>query len=101
MPQSIQETVGWLTLDLSQTAKDELASMPEDELIDHHFGLGAWIRRIFHLNGRHGNPQMLADYQKIHDAGDGDAPESDGMLNIHPDDASMVIVRALWARLRH
>jgi hypothetical protein len=101
MPQSVQEAVGWLTLHLSQAAKDGLASMPEDELIDHHFGLGAWIRRIFHLNGRHGNPQLLADCQNIHDAGDGDAAKPDGMLNIHPDDASMAIIRALWARLRH
>jgi hypothetical protein len=98
MPQSVQEAVGWLTLNLSQTAKDGLASMPEDELIDHHFGLGAWIRRIFNLHKR-GNKPLLADCQSVYD-GDDDV-DPDGILTIHPDDASMVIIRALWARLRH
>lgn len=64
MPRSVQDAVGWLTINLSQTVMDELASMPEDELIDHHFGLGAWIRRIFHLNGRHGNPRCLQTAKK-------------------------------------
>ena len=32
IPQSVQEAVGWLTLNLSQPTKDGLASMPEDEL---------------------------------------------------------------------
>lgn len=98
MPQSVQEAVGWLTLNLSQTAKDDLASMPEDELIDHHFGLGVWIRRIFNLHKR-GNKPLLADCQGVCD-GDDDV-DPDGILTIHPDDASMVIIRALWARLRH
>jgi len=98
MPQSIQETVGWLTLNLSQTAKDEVASKPEDELIDHHFGLGAWIRRIFNLNYS-GNKPLLADCQSVYDGDDGVDPDS--IFTIHPDDPSMVIIRALWARLRH
>ena len=38
--------------------------MPEDELIDHHFGLGAWIRRIFNLWER-GNTPLLADCQGV------------------------------------
>jgi hypothetical protein len=98
MPRSVQEAVGWLTLNLSQAVKDELASMAEDELIDRHFGLGAWIRRIFNLH-KSGNKPLLADCQGVCD-GDNDV-DPDGILTLHPDDASMVIIRELWARLRH
>ena len=53
---------------------------------------------FFNLNKR-GNKLLLADCQGVYD-GDDDV-DPDGILTIHPDDASMVIIRALWARLRH
>ena len=67
---------------LSQAEKDELAALPEADLIDLHFGLGMRIREDFGLQG--GNRALMV---------------ACGFLNA--DDASMAIIRALWARLRH
>jgi hypothetical protein len=45
------------------------------------------------------NRALLLDCQKAKFEGRADVPE--GLIFIHPDDASMLIIRALWGRLRH
>lgn len=60
----------------------KIAQMSEDDLINLHFGLGQWIRNNFGL-----------------------WMENRGLLQatgeIHPDDASGVIVKALWRQLQN
>jgi len=54
-----------------------IAGMQEDELIDLHFGLGTWIRNNFlwHALG------------------------SDVLVDRHPDDVSVDIIKLVWKRL--
>jgi hypothetical protein len=80
-PKTVGEAVAILMHDLSSETLAELRQTPEDELIDHHLGLGRFIRNVFGLHG--GNLDLLQD---------------SGTLN--PDDASLAIIRALWHRLR-
>jgi len=78
-PTTIDEAVGVVIASLSDEDKAPLAAMAESELIGLHFGLGAWSRN--NLGLWNGNRALL---------------ESTG----EADDASMVIVAALWKRLR-
>lgn len=61
-------------------------SMPKDDLIEFHFGWGMGIRNAFGLWG--GNEALLQS-----------CAEARGYPFIHPDDASMVIIEAVWERL--
>jgi hypothetical protein len=97
-PRTIAEAVDRLALALSQAEKDEIAAMPETDLIDLHFGLGTRIRNEFGL-WRHQNPALLLDCQRVKFKDMANIP--DGLLIIHPDEAAMLIIRALWGRLRH
>jgi hypothetical protein len=97
-PRTVEEAVDRLLLMLSGPEKDEIASLPTGNLIDLHFGLGTRIRDEFKL-WRQENRVLLLDCQRIKFKDTANIP--DGLWAIHPDDASMVIIRALWARLRH
>lgn len=97
-PRTVAEAVARLVQSLGQADKDAIAAMPEDGLIDLHFSpLGATIREDFGL--WRGNRALLDDCQRARLAGGVDGPV--GMPAINPDDAAMVVIRALWARLRH
>ena len=97
-PRTVAEAVARLVLAIGQAEKDEIAAKPEDELIDLHFGLGTYVRNEFGLSL--GNCALLADCQRTRLEGHADAAE--GMpVSISPDDASMLIILALWRRLRH
>ena len=85
-PRTIEEAVERLREDLSADALATVAAMTDDDLGDCHFGLGMYIRNAFGLWER-GSP-LLQDCMK-----------DDAYID--PDDASMLIVRALWTRLRH
>lgn len=99
-PRTVAEAVALLFQILSQAEKDEIAAKAEDDLIDLHFGLGTHVRNEFGL--WQGNRALLADCQRARFEGRAGFPEiPHGVLVIHPDDAAMEIVRALWARLRH
>jgi hypothetical protein len=80
-PATIDEAVGVVIATLSDEDKATIAAMAESELIGLHFGLGAWIRN--NLGLWKGNRALL---------------ESTGER--HADDASMMIVEAVWERLR-
>jgi hypothetical protein len=80
-PETIDEAVGVVIATLSDEEKAAIAAMAESELIGLHFGLGAWIRN--NLGLWKGNRALLEA------TGEADA-----------DDASMVIVEAVWKRLR-
>jgi hypothetical protein len=80
-PATIDEAVGVVIATLSDEDKATISAMAESELIGLHMGLGAWIRNNLGLWS--GNRSLL---------------ESTGEPNA--DDASMVIVEAVWERLR-
>ena len=84
-PATIDEAVGVVIATLSDEDKATISAMAESELIGLHMGLGAWIRN--NLGLWKGNDALM---QAIRERD----PE------IHPDDASMVIVEAVWERLR-
>lgn len=77
--------------------KDEIAAMPERDLPDLHFGLGIWVRNNFGLWER--NLPLLEECMKIRFAGRVAMPSH--VVLMHPDDASGIIIRAFWGRLRH
>ena len=80
-PATIDEAVGVVIASLSDEDKAAIAAMTESELIGLHFGLGAWIRN--NLGLWKGNRALL---------------ESTGETDA--DDASIVIVAAVWRRVR-
>jgi hypothetical protein len=80
-PRTLQEAVDRLIVQLSQTEKDKIAAASDADTIIVHFSLGAYIRKVFGL--WRGNKALMV---------------SCGALN--PEDASTVIIRELWARLR-
>jgi hypothetical protein len=89
-PTTIAEALDQLQQSLTPAQLSELAAHPADDLSDYHFGLCQRIRNEFGLWDK-GSP-LLQDCQ---------ASRPDRSGYIHPDDASMLILRALWVRLRH
>ncbi|MBD9359907.1 DUF6794 domain-containing protein [Methylomonas fluvii] len=81
-PRKVDEAVDRLLLIMNDTERHAVASVQEDELEQFHFCLGVAIRNAF---GLHSPGSELA-------AACG--------ADIHPDDASSVIIRALWERLQ-
>jgi hypothetical protein len=80
-PVTIDEAVGVMIAALFDEDKATISAMAESELVSLHMSLGAWIRNNFGLWS--GNRPLL---------------ESTGEPNA--DDASMVIIVAVWRRLR-
>lgn len=80
-PETVRETVNLLLISLSDENRQAIRSMPEEELISLHFGLGAGIRNEFGL--WKDNKELLKLCGKE-----------------NPDDASTVIIKALWQRLK-
>jgi hypothetical protein len=93
LPRTLREAVDRLALALSQAEKATIAAMP-----DLYFGLGTRIRNEFGLWREEGRA-LLLDCQRVKLGDMANIP--DGLLIIHPDEAAMLIIRALWARLRH
>ncbi len=80
-PKSIKEAVGCLSSELSEKDKQAIRNIPEQELSLLHLNLGNYIRNEFGLWGN--NEEFLK------------ACCPDNSLQ-NADDASMVIIRALW-----
>jgi hypothetical protein len=112
-PRTLDEAVGRLARTLSQAEKEEIAVLTEADLIGLHFGLGMRIRNEFGL--WQDNRDLLMDCQRIKFKDSPAIPKdwfpeewfeetpelSEKWLLIQPDDASGLIIRAIWARLRH
>jgi len=82
-PTTVPEAVDLLLSTLTDAEKVAIRAIPPDDPPDLHFSLGAAIRNDFRLWD--GNTALLA---------------SCGSPEMHPDTAAMVIVRAVWKRLR-
>lgn len=81
LPETVDEAVDRLMMIMEDEYKQSIAAMPEYDLLDLHFTLGMAIRNAFGLH----------------------APGSKLLTNCgvtHPDDASGVIIRQLWKKLR-
>ncbi len=81
LPATIEQAVRLLKSLLEKGEQDEIAAMPESDLIMLHIGLGQWIRNNMGL--WQGNERLLAAI------GERD-----------PDDASGVIIQAFWQVLQ-
>jgi hypothetical protein len=81
LPETVDEAVERLMSVLEDEHKAVLAFMQEEDLIDFHFSLGLAIRNAFGLH---------VPWSKL--------LASCGV--VHPDDASGVIIQALWRQLR-
>ncbi len=80
-PLTVDAAVTRLISELPPDRKQQIANYKKDDLIMEHFGLGLYIRNYYGL--WRGNKSLL---------------RSTGRK--HPDDASGVILDALWRRLR-
>ena len=76
LPSTVSEAKDILLKNLDEAQLAAIRANDLADLIDHHFGIGGLIRNLFAL---HENPALLADAGKS-----------------HPDDASLVILQALW-----
>ena len=86
-PQSVEEAVDRLHANMGLNDEILLATMNEEDLIDAHFALGHQIRHEFGLWT--GNIALLESCRIIADD-----------KNLHIDDASMVIIKALWVKVK-
>ncbi len=87
LPKTVAEAVEMLHGNMSLNDEVMLANMNEEDLIDVHFALGYHIRNEFGL--WEGNESLLESCRSI--AGDNE---------LHVDDASMVIIKALWDKVK-
>jgi hypothetical protein len=81
LPASVDEAVRLLHRLIPEAEQAGIAAMTQGDLITLHFDLGQWIREHFALWQAHS--VLLAATGEP-----------------HPDDASSVIILALWQRLR-
>jgi hypothetical protein len=81
-PRTLEAAVDRIVTALDDDSRRLLLSTPQDRLIEFHMGWGMGIRNDFGLWGR--NPELLADC---------------GSSEMHPDEASTIVMRAVWNRL--
>lgn len=91
-PQTVDEAVDFIIGKLTQADKAEITGLNEKDLRGLHFSLGQYIRNETGLWS--GNTALLLDCEK---SKGGIEPVSPSM---HQDDASTIITRALWLKLR-
>jgi hypothetical protein len=85
-PKTVEETVDRLVVEMALKDKTTLANMEETDLIELHFSLGIHIRNKYLYPQ---NDKLLESCR--HKAGD---------KYLHWDQASMVIIKELWKKLR-
>jgi len=79
-PETLDKAVSRLIGILSAEEKRNVKILQEEDLIDLHFGLGASIRNAF----------------RLHDL---KSPLLKSCGELHPDDVSVVVIKALWTKL--
>ena len=93
-PKTVAEAVNRLLSALSEKDKEEIKKTSKDDLINLHFGLGQYIRNAFGLWRE--NEELLKACCPM----DKYPEETRPYLFLDPDEASGVIIDALWERLR-
>jgi len=95
LPKTVQEAVDHLIADLRYEEKELIQNTDEVDLIQYYFTLGIGIRNEFGLWS--GNKELLKSCCSQNKRA---VLKFCGSETIAPDDASMVIIEALWRRLR-
>lgn len=80
-PTTVDQAVRLLMGMVQESEQAKIAAMDANDIHTLHFGLGMWIRN--HMGLYAGNAELLKDTGET-----------------EPDEASMVILRAFWCRLR-
>ena len=84
-PKTIEEAVDKLLLEMHDRLKNDVMHSTEEDLVKNfNLGLGTYIKNAFGLWNDQ-NPELLRDCISE---------------NIHPDEASKIILKALWKRLQ-
>ena len=86
-PKTVEEAVEKLFSELPLKDKTNIANMPEEDLVKLHPMLGTYIRSRFCLWS--GNKELISSCSFV-----------SGKKDIHEDDATGVIIRKVWERLR-
>ncbi len=86
-PQTVEQAVGRILAEMPEEWKERVRSMPRADLVVFHFGWGTGIRKAFGLWG--GNTALMRS-----------CAEESGYSYLDADWASMVIIEAVWKRLR-
>ena len=81
LPKTVKEAVQVLISEISEKDKALICSKTKEDMIQFHHGWGTYIRNTFGLWGK--NSELIKDTGER-----------------HPDDASMVIIRAVWQELQ-
>jgi hypothetical protein len=118
-PQTLEQAVERLLADLSAEDQEKLRLMGADDLIDLHLSLGMGMRNSYPIWGNEAllrscaiarRSRVVAEMNKLLAAARGDGPAEHRMRKlfgvllpaetVHPDDASDLIIRVAWERLR-
>jgi len=81
LPKTVNEAVDQIIEQMADADKEKVRSTKKDDLIMFHHGWGTGIRNEFGLWG--GNEPLMRDTGAS-----------------HPDDASMIIIEAVWSKLQ-
>jgi hypothetical protein len=92
-PESLDEAVDRLLSELSEEDKSKIKNMEKENLSNAHFSLGISIRNRFGLHA--GNRKLMESYARQRRPDD-----TEPMFAFHEDEASSVIIEALWERLQ-
>ncbi len=87
LPQAVDEAVDRLLVELSLRDKTKLVNTDEEDLLELHFSLGMYVRNDFGLWDE--NTELMESCRSL-----------SGEANLHADDASFVIIRELWEKVR-
>jgi hypothetical protein len=86
-PKNIDDAVDKLMAELSFKDKTKIANMSEVDLVKLNTSWGIYIRNEFRLPGNNPLLESCASYA--------------GVSKISPDQASFIIIKALWERLQN
>ena len=87
LPETVDQPVEQLLSDITLNNEIKILTMKEEDLMDLHFSLATYIRNQFHLWT--GNEALMESCRS-----------ASGNPDLHVDDASMVIVKALWDKVK-
>lgn len=90
-PQTVDEAVARILAGMPEADQQMIRATPKDDLIMFHHGWGTGIRNAFGLWG--GNTALMKSCAEAQGYGADPA-------FMHPDDASGVIIEAVWRRLQ-
>ena len=86
LPKTVEQAVDILFSELSLKEKTAIANMQKNSLNDLHFSLGRFIRNKFSVVD---NEELMKSCRLL-----------SGKQDLHPDDASSVIIESLWKNLQ-